>query len=199
MEQTQDSGICKKKLWHVLCISVISDSSFNARRKFCVVDESSFDAASAFFWFSLPKQRVRVTVTFGWAFCPLSIATSVPQLSAPVSATLARWRVWGRWVADLARGIQLVLCMSSPQCGELIEPIGSHKRCPQPFDPQVASSPSLRGRLCREQRETRARNPINTRSLWVKDGRLVVVPPLFHAPRIENPDPSSHLRVSLRH
>ena len=27
--------------------------------------------------------------------------------------------------------------MSSPQCGELIEPIGSHERCPQPIDPQV--------------------------------------------------------------
>jgi len=39
----------------------------------------------------------------------LSIATSVPQPSAPVSAIFTRWRVWGRWVADLARKIQLAL------------------------------------------------------------------------------------------
>ena len=50
-------------------------------------------------------------------------------------------------------------------------------------NPRCASSPSLRGCLCREQRETRARTPMNTRSLWGKDGRRVVVPPLFHAPR----------------
>ena len=38
---------------------------------------------------------------------------------------------------------------------------------------------------------------MNTRSLWGKDGRLVIVPPLFHAPRIKSPDPSPHLRASL--
>ena len=87
----------------------------------------------------------------------------------------------------------LIGSMSSPQCGELIEPIGSYERCPQPIDPQVrllslSAGASLQGAA----RNPRA-NPMKTRSLWGKGGRLVVVPPLFHAPRIENPDPSSHL------
>ena len=41
--------------------------------------------------------------------------------------------------------------------------------------------------------ETRTRKFVSSGSNKAKGGRLVVVPPLFHAPRIENPDPSSHL------
>ena len=46
--------------------------------------------------------------------------------------------------------------LSSPHCGELIEPIGSHERYPQLSTPKCASSPSLRGRLCSQGA---ARNP----------------------------------------
>ena len=50
-------------------------------------------------------QHVRVTAIFGWAF---SLDRSSPASTKRSSgAILASWRVWGRWVADLARGAYL--------------------------------------------------------------------------------------------
>ena len=55
--------------------------------------------------------------------------------------------------------------------------------------PPGASSPSLRGRLCREQRETRARTRVVTRSLSVKNPGPVLRGTLPHAIRREFPTP----------
>ena len=73
--------------------------------------------------------------------------------------------------------------LSSPHCGELRKPIGSHETCRNHSTPRCASSPSLRGRLCREQRETRARTRVVTRSLSAKNPGPVLRGTLPHAIR----------------
>ena len=67
-----------------------------------------------------------------------SIATSVPQQSAPVWRHLGKMARLGS-VGCRPRSWDLPGFLSSPQhyCGELIEPIRSHERFPKPFDPQV--------------------------------------------------------------
>ena len=110
-----------------------------------------------------------------------------------LNLSLQWWREWhsARLGSMGCRPLSsdLIGFLSSPQCGELIEPIRSDERCPQPIDPQVASSPSLRGRLCREQRETRARTRVVTRSLSVKNPGPVLRGTLSHAIRREFPTP----------
>ena len=69
------------------------------------------------------------------------------------------WRVWGRWVADLARKILLGF-LSSPHCGELRKPSRSYERCPQPIDPQV---PPLR--LCGDVSAGSSAKPARERGL----------------------------------
>ena len=88
--------------------------------------------------------------------------------------------------------------LSSPHCGELRKPIGSHERCRNHSTPRCASSPSLRGRLCREQRETRARTRVVTRSLSAKNPGPVLRGTLPHAIRREFPTPHPISEFSSR-
>ena len=121
--------------------------------------------------------------------------------SPPLYLNLAlQWRHLGKMACLGSMGCrprswELLGFLSSPHCGELVEPIRSHERHPQPFDPQVrllsvSAGTSLQG-AARNPRANPHEHSISLGKGWSSGGCSALVSCMRPESKIRTPQPIS--------